>query len=364
MTTKINVLHVIHSLYGGGAETQLRILCQTGIEHNIDSTTFCIDGGRDDLIENRKVISYQRKSKLDFGIYKAIKSAIKEVDADIVHAWLPPVVTVPAVIAAKISGVPVITSYRSAKEIRSFKDIVEYMVCLSASSGIASNTPVELCSFPYQWLHNIKHGVVIPNAVIIPEQMQCKNIQSEAGDDLFKILFVGRISSEKNWECLIRAVGKIRNGLPWRLTICGKGPDEKQLLEEIKRYRLEEKIQVLGFRDNIYKVMKSHDVLVLPSWYEGVPNVLFEAFAVGLPAIISDIPSHKNIVAGHDVALTFPPDSPDSLCSKLEQLGGDINLRSQLSENACEFVKDFEPVKMAKAYKQYYAQLVDSCTIK
>jgi glycosyltransferase involved in cell wall biosynthesis len=97
---------------------------------------------------------------------------------------------------------------------------------------------------------------------------------------------------------------------------------------------------------------------VLPSWYEGFPNVLLEAFAVGLPAIISDIPSHQSIIGNNEIAVTFPPGSPTLLCNKLEQYRSDKKLRMQNSDNAREFVKSYGPAKMAKAYSDFYMQLL------
>ena len=357
MSRRIKVLHVIHSLYGGGAETQLRILCKAGVEYGIESTIFCVDSGKDGLVDNRNVITYQRKSKLDIGIYGAIKSAIAEVDADIVHAWLPPVVTVPALIAAKKAGVPVIISYRNVQKIRGLKDFVEFVVSLYASCGVASNTPIELCSFPFRWLYNKKQSVVISNAVSIPNQEKYQK-QIISNDDKLKILFVGRITEQKNWKCLMQAVGMIKEDISWCLTICGKGSEEDQLLKKIESNFLAEKVKFIGYSDNVHKIMSEHDVLVLPSWYEGVPNVLLEAFAIGLPALVSDIPSHRSVIGNKEVALIFPPDSPDILCSKLEQLTRAVDLRTKLVANARELIKGHSPEIMAKAYSAYYQKLM------
>ena len=78
--------------------------------------------------------------------------------------------------------------------------------------------------------------------------------------------------------------------------VCGKGEDEKQIQEYVVDKKLQNKVKLLGYKPELYSIMADSDLLVLPSWHEGMPNVLVESLAIGLPCILSDIPAHKDIL--------------------------------------------------------------------
>jgi len=112
------------------------------------------------------------------------------------------------------------------------------------------------------------------------------------------VIFAGRLLSHKNVDILIKAINFLKLELPQiRCLIVGDGPEKKNLQSLIKELKLAQNITLLPFlnnHDDLYALMKSSKVFVLPSIREGFGLVILEANACGIPVITAD---HKNNAA-------------------------------------------------------------------
>jgi glycosyltransferase involved in cell wall biosynthesis len=134
---------------------------------------------------------------------------------------------------------------------------------------------------------------VIPNPVI-PDNVNFlmnKKVSHEWFDDpnIKTIINVGRLSQQKNQKLLINAFEKslkINNSL--RLIIIGVGKEYKNLINLVKALEIDEYVQILDFKQNIYPYYKNSDLFVLSSLYEGFGNVIVEAMASAIPVICTD----------------------------------------------------------------------------
>jgi len=95
------------------------------------------------------------------------------------------------------------------------------------------------------------------------------------------ILAVGRLSAQKDFKTLIKAFADLRRARKATLVILGEGNEKPQLIAMIKSYNIQGSVLMPGFVSNPYKFMKAADLFVLSSLYEGLPNVLIEALALG-----------------------------------------------------------------------------------
>ena len=103
---------------------------------------------------------------------------------------------------------------------------------------------------------------------------------------------VGRLIKEKNYPMMIEAFGVVCKKHPeYKLCIYGEGYLHDLLAEQINRLGLGENVKLLGFHDNIYEILSCATLFVMTSDFEGFPNVLIEAMALGLPAVSTDFPS-------------------------------------------------------------------------
>ncbi len=105
------------------------------------------------------------------------------------------------------------------------------------------------------------------------------------------VLGVGRLTEQKDFPTLIRAFAMVRKQRPARLMILGEGEERPKLEALVRELGLEKDITLPGFVDNPFNYMKRAGVFVLSSRWEGLPNVLIQALALGTPLVSTNCPS-------------------------------------------------------------------------
>ena len=105
------------------------------------------------------------------------------------------------------------------------------------------------------------------------------------------ILGIGRLTKQKNFELLINAFALVRDNRPAKLIIMGGGSRKKKLIKQAERLGVADDVDLPGFNPNPYSMLHHASLFVLSSNWEGSPNALTEALAVGCPAISTDCPS-------------------------------------------------------------------------
>lgn len=146
------------------------------------------------------------------------------------------------------------------------------------------------------------------------------------------VLSVGRLDNEKNPLILAEALALVRDELPGlRLWVCGEGPLEEALRERLQALGVAERARLLGFvpaGPALTGVYRESDVFLHTSLTEGVPQVLFEAFAAALPVIATDVGAVAETVG--DAALLVPPADAPAVAAALRRLAADPSLRERL----------------------------------
>jgi glycosyltransferase involved in cell wall biosynthesis len=160
-------------------------------------------------------------------------------------------------------------------------------------------------------------------------------------DGPLTILSVGRLEEEKNPLLLADILRSLRADDPrWRLVVCGTGSYEVALAERLREYGLTEHADLRGYvpigagLESLYR--EAHAFLHV-SWTEGVPQVLWEAFAARLPVVATDVGGVSG-AAGAGEALLIPPGDAEAGAAALRRLGADAELRRQLTETAAASV--------------------------
>lgn len=114
------------------------------------------------------------------------------------------------------------------------------------------------------------------------------------GASSLRLVTAGRLNREKGFHLLIDAVAQILHQdaeMDLKLAILGEGDSRDDLQSQIGQLQLADSIRLMGFRDNAPAWYRSADIFVLPSFLEGMPNVLLEAIALGTSVISTDCPS-------------------------------------------------------------------------
>lgn len=133
---------------------------------------------------------------------------------------------------------------------------------------------------------------VIPNPVVTPEIYQLAEQEPEdpwlSSSGCSRILAAGRLTRQKGFDVLLQAFARVCSQQPCRLIILGEGPLRPQLQKQIQDLGLKDLVQMPGFRANPYAYMARADLFVLSSRFEGSPNSLKEALALGTPVVATD----------------------------------------------------------------------------
>jgi len=155
-----------------------------------------------------------------------------------------------------------------------------------------------------------------------------ENIISESSFDkierekILKVLFVGRLEINKGLFELLRAI-KLLKDFKIILSIVGEGTLREDLLYKIKEYEISDKVKLLGFipfGENLLKVYKANQVLILPSYSEGLPQVIFEGMASGCIILSSSVGSVPSIIKTGESGFLFKPRSSRAIESAVRNL--------------------------------------------
>jgi glycosyltransferase involved in cell wall biosynthesis len=185
------------------------------------------------------------------------------------------------------------------------------------------------------------HLLQINVSLIREEQIAPRSVAAERSyDGELRLLSVGRIDTEKNPLLLADVLAELRARDPrWRLVVCGEGPMLPALAERLRELGVERHAELRGYvpvHDGLLDVYRNCHAFLHVSWTEGVPQVLFEAFASRLPVVATDVGGVSETV--EDAALLIPPGSCEPAVSALQRIAADGDLRLRLTDAGAERV--------------------------
>ncbi|MCX8188106.1 MAG: glycosyltransferase family 4 protein [Nitrososphaeria archaeon] len=176
------------------------------------------------------------------------------------------------------------------------------------------------------------------------------------------ILFVGRLTPQKGCEYLIRAMPHILGKYNAKLVIVGDGPSRGFLESEVNRLGLSDRVIFTGFLpdDEMIKLLKSTDVLVVPSIYEPFGIVALEGMAAGVPVIASDVDGLSEIIEhGVNGIKVFPRD-PYSIYWGIDTILSNPSLAESIKRKARESInKRFSWEAIAEKTIEVYKKVCD-----
>jgi glycosyltransferase involved in cell wall biosynthesis len=146
-----------------------------------------------------------------------------------------------------------------------------------------------------------------------------------------RVLSVGRLDEEKNPLLLADVLARLRAADPsWRLIVCGDGPLRDALAERLRELGLEDAAELRGYvaHDRLAELYRDSHAFLHVSWTEGLPQVLFEAFAAGLPVVATAVGGVA--AAAGDAALLVGPGDPEAPAAELGRVAADAELRERL----------------------------------
>ena len=176
------------------------------------------------------------------------------------------------------------------------------------------------------------------------------------------IISVGRLEKQKNHKLLIDSYIKIYDRIKGdKLIIYGEGSLRSELENYINSNNMNDSILLPGVKNNIWKELSKSKIFVLPSNYEGMPNALMEAMAVGVPVIATDCPcgGPKELIKNDKQGLLVECNDINKLSEAILRLTQDEKLLSNMSKEIKNRALDFKPEIIYKKWENYINEVLE-----
>ncbi|MFQ5719920.1 MAG: glycosyltransferase [Acidobacteriota bacterium] len=170
------------------------------------------------------------------------------------------------------------------------------------------------------------------------------------------LLNVASLTEQKNQINLIRSVARLgASDSNVRLIIAGAGPLESRLMSEIHMLHLEDRVKLAGYRKDVPSLLKSCDLFVLPSRWEGLPMSVIEALAAAIPVVASDIPVHRTVLEDGKLGGLIRSASFEDISNAVGQVLSKLPLAREQALEASSRVRDrFSAARMAREHLALY----------
>ena len=166
------------------------------------------------------------------------------------------------------------------------------------------------------------------------------------------IVTAGRLMPQKNQKMLIDAYELVMKKFPeYQLVIYGEGSYRKELESYVKARGLESKIFMPGSVTDLYDKIKTAELFVLSSDYEGMPNALIEAMCLGLPVISTKVSGSTDLIKHEKNGLLTEVGNTKELAYAMEQMLSDKNFRENMALEAVQLAKMLKPDEILKQWQ-------------
>lgn len=219
-----------------------------------------------------------------------LKSIIKKENYDIVHVHGSSAIMFFDVFAAKLAGtkIRIAHSHNTVTEHKFLHKLLKPLFKLSYTNGFACGQDAG------KWLFGDENFVILPNAQKTEKFLFNEDLRNEyRKNNNFKnkivIAHVGAFNHQKNHEFIVNLIEKISNVSDrYKFVLMGEGPLKEEIIQQIKKKNLAENVLFVGKNNKVHEWLNAFDITILPSRYEGLPNVLIEWQLAGLPTIVSN----------------------------------------------------------------------------
>ncbi|MBE6651199.1 MAG: glycosyltransferase family 4 protein [Ruminococcaceae bacterium] len=192
-------------------------------------------------------------------------------------------------------------------------------------------------------------SAVIPNFI----EKKYEKVDHEAAENI--IVITARLSEkQKNLSMLLRAFNRFSKDNDYKLYLVGDGPDEAMYRSYIKENSLEDKVVLTG-KQKVMPYLKNAKFFVLSSYYEGMPNSLIEALAVGLPCISTDCSGGgaAALIKNGENGILIPSNDEDAMVDAMTKMANDPELRTRLANEAYKINETLEFNKIISMWIDY-----------
>lgn len=352
---------LIPSLEVGGAERATVSLSSSMADMGHEVVIITLHDG-DNFYDSRgniKIYPLAFKEGDDGKIKKGIKKAynlrrvLKSMGLDVIIT-MSSLVTAYGVLACAFTGTKVIGSERS-NPYRHYPDFPFSLIKKAAASLADGYVFQTRAAREYYPSAAARKSAVIPNGIFgnVPECVLPFDMREK------KVYAMGRLNPEKGFDVLIKAFAVFSESHEeYTLTIFGEGKERGNLEALTEKLGVAEKVSLPGADKNACRKMSGGRMFVLSSRFEGMPNVLIEAMACGLPVISADCPmGPSELITNAENGILVKVDDAEGMAAAMGDLADDDFLSERLSQKALKTRENLSLEKITGEWLGYISKV-------
>ena len=343
---------MIGQLSMGGAEGQLRLLCERFDRVGVQPFVYCLStqtqpyGG---LLEAAgvpvRVIAGSRIARL-----LQLRRLLRADRVDVVHAWLF-IANAYGWTATVGRHVRLVTSARNCKRQGRWLDALNRRAFAASAAVIVNSSEVQ------QYIER-EYGAPAERITIVPNAIDLERFRPQPRPlGSRTVAMVGRLVQQKNPLLFVAAAAALHARMPdARFVLIGDGPLRGQIQAAVDAAGLGAACRLAGERSDVHELLRQADLFWLTSDWEGLPNAVIEALACGLPVVATNVGGTGDVLRdGHEGFLVAPGDR-DALVARSIAIFSDPALQARMRTAARARAETFGIDAMVRATHAVYAR--------
>jgi len=295
----------------------------------------------------------------DFKTYKKIAEIIKKGNYDVIQANASDTLKY-AVFSKKLFGWNNKLIFRNANKMSDFvnsklKYILNYYLLNHTNLIISVSNNCEID------IHNTFKKRVNKTTTITIGTYKFVEIKNITKSKNKIILNIGSFVPEKNHKFLIDIFYRYQQKYPkTELWLVGDGKLMDAIQNKVKQLGIESKVKFWGFRKDIISIIKSADILLMPSKIEGLPGVILEAFSCGIPVVASSVGGIPEVVINNYNGFNLTNFDINEYVARIEQILNDDKLKTEFGKNGKKLIyEQYLMPQIGKKFNNAYLNLLD-----
>lgn len=196
-------------------------------------------------------------------------------------------------------------------------------------------------------------STVIANPIFLPKNFHVIELNQRTSNT---IVSLGRFENyQKRYDILLAGFNLFHEKHPdYKLRMFGSGPDEDIIRKWIHELNLDSSVMIKGLSKDPFADLQEDKIFAITSDFEGIPNSLLEAMAMGLPVVSTDCEpgGAKMLINNYENGILIPRGNPEALARALCELAENEELRNKCGRNAVEVIERFNPQRIYELWTE------------